>query len=430
MIRRTVTAAGIYIAAALGFAATVVAARTFPSTALFGLYAIVMATTGFFQTLLDLTVEEAVVKYGFRYEAQQQWGKLRRLIVRTLRYKLVGGAFATLVLLAIAPAAGTIWGDSRVEVPLAVGALIPLVQAPEGLAGSMLFLRGRYDIRSVCLAVSMALRLAAIVVGTRYGLTETIVGIVVAQVVATSVVGAAGLAAFRRFPQAPSEPLADDRRSILSFIAQSSIATGVVSLRSTLTISLLGAVTSPAQAAFFRVAQSPQQGMATLSAPARMILVTEQTRDWERGSREAVLRGVRRYSVIAALLMLVVVPPLAWFMPDIVRVVFKARNLGAVDAARLVLGAAAVQFVVGWSKSLPVAVGRPNLRIWTHGAEVLVLLPLVGAFGALWGATGAAVAVLVSSVVFALAWAVLFLRISRSSLSIGLVEPPVEPLVS
>jgi Na+-driven multidrug efflux pump len=59
-----------------------------------------------------------------------------------------------------------------------------------------------------------------------------------------------------------------------------------------------------------------------------------------------------------------------------------------------------------------------------------VLLPLVVAFGALWGATGAAVAVLVSSVVFALAWAVLFLRISRSSLSLGIVEPPAEPLVS
>jgi O-antigen/teichoic acid export membrane protein len=161
-----------------------------------------------------------------------------------------------------------------------------------------------------------------------------------------------------------------------------------------------------------------------------MILVTEQTRDWERGSREAVLRGVRRYSLAAALLMLVVVPPLAWFMPDIIRIVFKPRNLGAVDAARLILVAAAVQFVVGWSKSLPVAVGRPNLRIWTHGAEALVLLPLVVAFGALWGATGAAVAVLVSSVVFALAWAVLFLRISRSSLSLGIVEPPVEPLVS
>jgi len=71
MARRLVTAVGIYTAAALGFLATVVAARSF-STSVLGLYAIVVATTGFFQTLLDLTVEEACVKYGFRYEAQAQ----------------------------------------------------------------------------------------------------------------------------------------------------------------------------------------------------------------------------------------------------------------------------------------------------------------------------------------------------------------------
>jgi len=39
MNRRLVTAAGIYLGAILGFAATVVAARVFPSKAVFGAYA-------------------------------------------------------------------------------------------------------------------------------------------------------------------------------------------------------------------------------------------------------------------------------------------------------------------------------------------------------------------------------------------------------
>jgi O-antigen/teichoic acid export membrane protein len=176
--------------------------------------------------------------------------------------------------------------------------------------------------------------------------------------------------------------------------------------------------------------------MSTLSAPVRMILVTEQTRGWEQGSREAVLRGVRRYSLGATALMLVVAPPLIWFMPDLVRIVFKAKNLGAVDAARLIVVAGAVQFVVGWSKSLPVALGRPKLRIWTHGIETIVLLPLVGVLGARWGATGAAGAVLASSVVFAVAWLILFVRISKDTLAvpdpearlIDVIEPPAEAL--
>src|SRR6266487_1328468 len=164
MTRRVVTAVGIYTSAALGLLATVVAARNF-STSDLGLYAIVMATTGFFQTLLDLTVEEAAVKYGFRYETQQQCGQLRLLLEGTLAYKLIGGAFAAIALLVLAPFADSLFHAHNLAVPLAVGAAIPLTQAPEGLAGVALFLRGRYDVRAVFLMFSMALRLAAVWIG-------------------------------------------------------------------------------------------------------------------------------------------------------------------------------------------------------------------------------------------------------------------------
>src|SRR5262249_61966750 len=64
-----------------------------------------------------------------------------------------------------------------------------------------------------------------------------------------------------------------------------------------------------------------------------------------------------------------------------------------------------------WTKPFPVSIGRPALRIWTHGVELLVLIPLVAALGAAWGATGAATAVLVSSIAFCAYWTVLFVRI-------------------
>ena len=56
--------------------------------------------------------------------------------------------------------------------------------------------------------------------------------------------------------------------------------------------------------------------------------------------------------------------------------------------------AGAVGLVFAWTKSLPVSVGRPELRIVTHGIETLVLIPLVLVFGSIWDATGAAAAVL------------------------------------
>jgi O-antigen/teichoic acid export membrane protein len=109
--------------------------------------------------------------------------------------------------------------------------------------------------------------------------------------------------------------------------------------------------------------------------------------------------------------MVLAVPAFFVAMPWLVRLVFGSEYEGAVDAARVVLLAAAVHFTIGWTKSLPVTVGRPQLRILTHGLETLVAVPLVVLLGVEWGATGAAAAVLVSSLVFAAVWLVLLARL-------------------
>jgi O-antigen/teichoic acid export membrane protein len=404
--RRSITAVGIYSSVALGLLGTVVATRELHSARRFGDFATVIFATGFFQALFDLTVEEALVKWGFRYVTREDWGRLRRLFQSAFVFKLVGAAIggAALVVLAFA-------GPSRLETPLLVAAAIPLGQSLEGLAGSALYLHKRYDVRSAFLAWSMALRLAGIAVGAHYGLVEAVVGVLVAQLVATASVGAFGRLAFRRFPQAPVRPLAEERRGIASFVAQSSVATGVIALRGGLAPLLLGAVTSTTQVGLFKVAQAPQSGFQALSAPARMVLLTEQTHDWELGRQSAVLRQVRRFSAVAFALCVVALPPLLIFIPTLIRWVNGPQYVGAANAARLFVLTAAVQLVVGWTKSFPVTIGRPNLRIWTHGLETVVVLPLVVVLGVQWGATGAAGAILAGMCVFAVAWWVLFARI-------------------
>ena len=412
--RRVGAAAGIYVSVAFGFAGTMVAARLFSKEEL-GLYAIVLAATSFFQSLLDLTIEEALVKYGFRYVAREDWGRLRRLFRRTLVFKLVGALLAGAALLGLAAAAKPLFGHAELRLPLALGAAIPLLQAPEGMAAVPLMLRQRYDLRGGFYALSMGLRLAAIAAGASFGLAWTIGAIAAAQGVASLAIGLGGLAAFRAFPAAEHRALGDDRREIMSFVLQSSGATGMVSLRSSLTPLVLGTVASATQVGYFRVAQSPQQGFAALSAPIRLVLLTEQTSDWERQRYSRVFAGVRRYSLLAGLGAAVLLPLLLWQMPLFVRLLPGAKYLPAVDAARVIVVAGAVQFLVGWSKSLPVTIGRPNLRIWTHGVETVILLPLAIVLGWKWGALGAAFAVLASSVAFAALWAVLFVRIQRNT---------------
>ena len=405
LVRRSLTGVGMYAAVALGFLGTVVATREFQPR-VFGDYATVIFATSFVQSLFDLTVEEAVVKYGFRYATREDWGRFRRLFASALRFKLAGSSLGSIGLVVFSQLA-----PSRLEVPSLLAAGIPIGQSLEGLAGSVLFLRSRYDLRSLLLAWSMALRLAGIAVGASFGLSEAIAGVLAAQVVSTASVSAVGRVAFLRFPRAEARPLGEDRREIGSFILQSTAATGVLALRGGLAPLLLGAVTSTTQVGLFRVAQSPQSGFQAMSAPARMVLLTEQTRDWERGMQAAVLRGVRRYSLAGVGISIVLVPPLFVFIPDLIRRINGPEYLGAVSAARLFILAAAVQLVVGWTKSLPVTIGRPGLRIVTHGLETIVVLPLVIVLGARWGAAGAAGAVLAGMCVFALAWAIVFARI-------------------
>jgi O-antigen/teichoic acid export membrane protein len=410
LVRRSVTAVGIYSSVLLGFGATVAASRLLHGTQRFGDYATILFAVSLMQSFFDLTVEEAVVKYGFRYVAREDWPRLRRLFTSAVWFKCIGAVLAAVGLVVFA-----LLGPHRLQAPLFVAAFIPIGQSLEGLAGVMLYLRGRYDIRSLFLTWSMTLRLAGVAVGAyERQLLGAVIGMLVAQVVATLSIAAVGLIGFRRFPTAGGGRLAEDRREIASFIVQSSIATGVLSLRGGLAPLLLGAVTSTKQTGLFKIAQSPQSGFQAVSAPARMVLLTEQTRDWEHGRQSAVLRGVRRYSFVAVGLSIVAVPPLWIFIPTLIRHINGSEYVGASGAARLFLLTAAVQLVVGWTKSFPVTIGRPELRVWTHGLETLVVLPLVVVFGLLWGATGAAGAVLAGMCVFAAVWFVLLARVRPS----------------
>ena len=133
LIRRLVTAGGIYASVVLGFLATVVATRGLAPQQ-FGDYATVIFAAGLFQSLFDLTVEEALIKYGFRYTARGDWGRLHRLFSNACWFKLwdlAAGAVGLVILSRVAP--------SRLQTPLLIGAGIPLTIARGARRGCPLF---------------------------------------------------------------------------------------------------------------------------------------------------------------------------------------------------------------------------------------------------------------------------------------------------
>jgi len=412
--RRSATAIGTYLAAGLGFLTTVVATREL-GVHDYARFAAVVAATSFFQSLLDLTIEEALVKFGFRYSEAGSWGRLRRLFEIAVAFKVAGGFLAAVAVCALAPFSAGIWGTGGVVAPMLVASLIPLAQAPENVAAGAIILRGRYDIRGAFLAVSMALRLIGLAVGCRHGVLGGVIVMVIAQVIATAAIGAVGIAAFLRFPATRSEPLGEDVRGLRSFLFSSTLASSLDSARGTLGTSLVPTVAPIVEAGYFRNAQAPATGFAALSGPARLVMLTEQTRDFEAGRHERVMRMLNRYVAGTAALMVVAVQVLWIFMPFLMGVAYGSDfRAHASEAARLVLVAAALRLVWGWTKSFPVSIGRPGLRVIVQSVEIAVFVPLLLVFASHWGATGAAGAMLVSTGVFCALWTVVLLRLRAS----------------
>jgi O-antigen/teichoic acid export membrane protein len=393
-----------------------------------GRYSIVIAIADFLATLLWLTSDEALVKYGFRYAAREDWGRFHRLVRLTFRYELLAALAAGLLIAALAPFVGSIFnGAEGLEEAMLIAALLPALQALDSIGAATVILRGRYDLRGLLLTLSMGLRLVGVAIGAQFGVTAAIAGLVAAQAVTSAVVVAFAVAAVRRFPAAEPVALGDDRRPILGFVFQSSAYTALISVRTWIAPLALGVVRSATDVGLFRAAQAPQLGMAVLLAPVRLILLTEHTRDWERGRPEVVFAGLRRYVAGSTLLMVLVLPPALVLMPWLVRVVFGEDYEPATTAAQLILVAAAIQLVLGWTKTFPVTIGRPGLRIVAHGVEAAVLLPLIVVFGDRWGVTGAGAAVLVSTGAFALTWLVLVVRLRREGFGPVATAPATAP---
>ena len=143
-----------------------------------------------------------------------------------------------------------------------------------------------------------------------------------------------------------------------------------------------------------------------------MVMLTEQTRDYEAGRHERVFAMLRRYISITGAMMLVAVPLFWWLMPYLIGLFYgPAFRAHASEAARLVLVAAALRLVWGWTKSFPVSIGRPGLRVIVQSIEIAIFVPLLLVFASRWGVTGAAGAMLASTVVFCAIWTVVILRV-------------------
>ena len=121
-----------------------------------GSFTIVIATADFLALLVWLTSDDALVKYGFRYAANEEWGRFHRSIRIAFSAELAASLVATALIVAIVPFVDSIFHSSTgLAAPLLIAAFLPPLQALESIAAATLILGGRYDLRGTWLTLSM-----------------------------------------------------------------------------------------------------------------------------------------------------------------------------------------------------------------------------------------------------------------------------------
>ena len=225
--RRAVTAAALYGGTAAGILGTLIAVRVLGPDQ-FGVFTLALAAASFVQLLLDTTVEEAIVKYGFRYSATERlgpaaWplpGRARRQVGR--RRGRDGGRPRPR-----ARSRTTSSASPTSRCRSSIAAFIPIAQAPEGIAGASMIVAGRYDLRAIFGGLARCFRLVGVAIGVQYGVTVGGRRDPVGQIAGSCASGYAGHRLFSAPPRPPgcrAPPRSRRARSVRAAVGHRHIA--------------------------------------------------------------------------------------------------------------------------------------------------------------------------------------------------------------
>ena len=128
--RRSATALGIYGSTALGILGSIVVLRILGPTSA-GRFSLAIGTAAFFQLLFEVTGDEALVKYGFRYAEQEDWGRFHRLLRVTFGLEAAAALAATLIVVLLAPFADSIFNTTGMLEPMLIAASAAAASSPK-----------------------------------------------------------------------------------------------------------------------------------------------------------------------------------------------------------------------------------------------------------------------------------------------------------
>jgi O-antigen/teichoic acid export membrane protein len=403
----------LFVANAFGFLTSVIAARALGPPN-FGTVVLAVAAVTSVATFLDLSLEEAVVHHGAVAIARRDGGALRALLRTSFVLDVaVGGVVFVLLLFLAAPLATLAGGPALAPILVRLAAVESLAVTANGTTAAALMLSGRPELRAWAMAWTTALRLLSVFVAVHVfggGMRSVLVAYAIGSAVGSVAQGLlAWRVARRRWPITGVPDPRPSLRALAGFGFHSSITTTIIAVRLALVSILLARLAGPAEVGLFAVAMLPLVLADVASAPLRVMTFPEQAMLAARGRLDVLRTAILAYTRFA-LLIGTLAAVAGWFLiPRLIALLYSSSFSEAIVPARIFLPAAVGTLAVAWSKALPAAVGRPNLRTWVSLVELALSVPLV-AILAPSGATGAAIAVASVSLLTACAWLVVARR--------------------
>ena len=368
---------------AFAFFGTVVAARELGLDA-FGEVVLAAAICSGVATLLDLTLDEAIVHHGALALEAGDLGGLRAMVRKSLVVDGVCGVLvAAIVIGAADPLAEFAGGGELSTVLVRLGALQLLVATLDSTTGATLLLCGRPELRAWAMASQGLTRLVGVVVAVQFGGAEAVM---IAWIFAAAIASILqGFLAWR-YALRPWARLAPEvgvspvsTRRLLRFGMHTSFSTSVSALHQTLFQVLLGRLGGVEAVGIFKVALLPVTIADTLSSPIRMIVLPQQARLAAQDRYRELRRAMTMYTVfgLAASAAGCVI---GWFaLPYLIPFVYGDSFDSAVTPARILMIAAVSHFAFGWCGTFHPAIGRPELRTFFSSIVAVISLGMLGA---------------------------------------------------
>jgi O-antigen/teichoic acid export membrane protein len=394
------TAIAVYLATALAFLGTVVVARGLGPHE-FGTVVLAVAVVTLVMTVLDLTLEEAVVHHGYRALAKDDIGGLLGLLRASLALDIASGLIISAGIIVFAAPLADLASAGRLDPGLVRLAVLTLLVSPAGATmGAVLQLAGRPDLRGWTMAGTNLARLAGVVVAVQIGTAEA----VILAYAAGNALGALGQRIIvwrlvRRRWRAPagSRALRVPVGELVRFGFHTSITTSIAGASGSLIPLVLGRLSGPTAVGVFRVGLFPVFVADSASGPIRLALYPEQARLSAKGDLTQIRRAIRGHT-LAALAVSLPVAVAGWFaLPWLLPLLYSDQFDEAVLPARIMLIAAVARFSGAWFKTLPAALGKPQLRTALALFELGLMIALLILLGE-QGSEGAAIAFAVTSV--------------------------------